>query len=197
VLYLYLPAVTNKRVILQQLERILGNVEAEYGCPDVLNDISRLSDYQKQLMESCLLPQQNEAWLRQRIAPLWRSILSRIPLTPVKKSQVEELLKRLGKSFHVVLDKRLRDKVKSVPEKLKAKWVDLAYREINGRTNGLIHQYIELLDTTGLDLPRKKYSLKNFIYLESLVELIPEIEIKLNHRLESLKNSGLEAKKTY
>jgi len=74
------------------------------------------------------------------------------------------------------LDKELRDKVEDVPRQLKARWVDLAYREINGRINGVIKQYIELLENIDLDLPRKGHSLKNFIYLKALVELIPEIE---------------------
>ena len=187
----HLPAQANKRAILHQLDGILKNLEAEYSCPDVFNDISRLSRYQKQLMEYCLLPHQNEMWLRQKIRPLWLSILSRIDLAFTKKRQIEELLEGLRKSFHLALDKRLIDKVKIIPQELKTRWVDLAYREINGRTNGMIKQYIELLENIDLDLPRKTYSLKNFIYLNALVELIPEIEKRLNHRLELLKNFGL------
>jgi len=157
----------NKRAILHQLEGILKNMETEHSCPDVFNDISRLSRYQRQLMESCLLPHQNEMWLRQKIRPLWLSILSRIDLAFTKKSQVEILLEGLRKSFYLGLDKELRDKVEDVPRQLKARWVDLAYREINGRTNGMIKQYIELLGNIDLDLPRKRHSLKNFIYLKA------------------------------
>ena len=43
------------------------------------------------------------------------------------------------------------------------KWVDLAYREVNGKSNGTIDQYIDLLQEITLDLPRKRYSLRNFI----------------------------------
>jgi hypothetical protein len=188
-LYQHLPAQENKRAILHQLDGILKNVEAEYTCTDISNDISKLSRYQKQLMESCLLPHQNEMWLRQKIRPFWLSILSRVDLSS-KKSQIEGLLERLTKSFYVGLDKGVRDKVKVIPEELKTRWVDLAYREINGSTNGMINQYIELLENIDLDLPRKTYSLKNFIYLNALVEMIPEIAQRLNHRLELLKNSG-------
>ena len=190
-LYQHHPGQANKRAILQQLDEILRNVEAEYSDPDIISDISRLSRYQKQLMESCLLPQQDEMWLRQKIRPLWRSILSRIHFTSSEKSQIEDLLEGLRSSFYVGLDKRLRDKIKVVPETLMAKWVDLAYREVNGKSNGMIKQYIELLENIDLDLPRKRHSLKNFIYLKPLVELIPEVEKKLNHGLKLLKDSGL------
>ena len=82
------------------------------------------------------------------------------------------------------MDKRLRDNVATIPEHLKEKWVDLAYREISGRTNGIVKHYIELLENIDIDFPRKKYSLRNFIHLESLVELMQELERELNHRLE-------------
>jgi len=193
----YMPGLNNKRVILQHLQKLLSDINAEYDCFAVLKDISGLSEYQTQLMESCLLPQQNEMWLKQKIKPLWQSILASVPLASVKKKEIANLLEKLRQSFHVGLDKQIRGKVDTIPETLKAKWVDLAYREINGSTNGLINQYIELLEDTKLRLPRKKTSLKNFSYLKALVELIPEIESKVNHRLELLKNSGLEAKEIY
>ncbi len=140
-------------------------------------------------MESCLLPHQNETWLRQKIRPLWSSILSKTGLNPDKTNRVEILLDRLKQSFHVGLDKQLKDKIEGIPEELKDRWVDLAYREINGSNNGMIKQYIELLENIDFDLPRKSTSSKNLKYLEALVELVPDIEKKLNHQLEQLKNS--------
>jgi hypothetical protein len=182
------PEQSNKRAILQQLGGILRDLEAEYSDLIVANDIARLSRYQQQLMDSCFLPQQNENWLRQKIGPLWESILSKTDLRS-EKNQIEELLEDLGNSFHAGLDKRLRDKVEGVPAELKEKWVDLAYRELNGRNNGMLKQYIEFLDNIDLDLPRKRHCVKNLVYLKSLVELIPEVEKKLNHQLGQLKNS--------
>ena len=184
-----LPGQSSKRAILQQLEVILKDLEKEYVGSNIGNDIARVSRYQQQLMESCLLPHQNETWLQQKIGPLWESILSKTDLSSEKKNQIEELLEDLGKSFHVGLDENLRDKVEGVPAELKEKWVDLAYRELNGRNNGMLKQYIEFLDNVDLDLPRKRHCVKNLVYLKSLVELVPVIEEKLNHRLEELKNS--------
>jgi len=185
-----LPGQSSKQAILQQLEVILKDLEKEYGGSNAGNDIARVSRYQQQLMDSCLLPHQNETWLRQKIGPLWESILSKADLSSEKKNQIEELLEDLGKSFQVGLDENLRDKVEGISEKLKEKWVDLAYRELNGRNNGMLKQYIEFLDNADLDLPRKRHCVKNLVYLKSLVELVPIIEEKLNHRLEALKNSG-------
>ena len=103
--------------------------------------------------------------------------------------KVEGLLQELRKSFRIGQDRELRDRIKIVPEDLKTKWVDLAYRELNGNTNGILQEYINLLKDLDLKLPRKNHSLKNFIYLKALIEVIPEIEKKVNHRLEELKRT--------
>jgi hypothetical protein len=187
----HLPEQSSKRAILLQLNEILQTLEEEFGGSNIGNEIVRVARYQNQLMESCLLPQQNENWLHQKIRPLWLSIISNTELEQKKRRQIEELLDRLKEAFHVVLDKGLRDKIKVVPDELKAKWVDLAYRELNGRNNGMLKKYIEFLDNVDLDLPRKRHCVKNLVYLKSLVELVPLIEEKLNHRLDELKNSGL------
>ena len=184
----HIPDQSSKKSILEQLNQVLRSVEAECSS-DVSSEIIKLAGYQEQLLESCLLPQQNEVWLQQKIRPLWLSIFAKSKLSLTRKEQIEELLESLRESFHLGLDERFRDKVNVIPEELKAKWVDLAYREINGRTGGTIKQYIELLNNIDLDIPRKRHSLRNFIYLDGLIELIPELEKKLNDRLESLKNS--------
>jgi hypothetical protein len=183
------PEQSSKQTILRQLNSILLDLEENHDDSSLLNDIGRLSRRQKQLMESCLLPHQNESWLRNKIRPLWQAILSKTDLNSDYKSQVEELLEDLRNSFHMGLDKKLRDRIEVIPGAIKEKWVDLAYRELNGRNNVKLREYIELLDNVDLDLPRKRHCVKNLVYLKSLVELIPDIEEKLNHRLEQLKNS--------
>ena len=70
----------------------------------------------------------------------------------------------------------LEIRLRVVPAELKEKWVDLAYRELNGRNNDMLKQYIEFLDNVDLDLPRKRHCVKNLVYLKSLVELIPDVE---------------------
>jgi len=183
------PEQSSKQTILRQLNSILLDLEENHDDSYLLNEIGRLSRRQKQLMESCLLPHQNESWLRNKIRPLWQAILSKGDQNSDLKSQVEELLEDLRKSFHMGLDKELRERIEVIPGAIKEKWVELAYRELNGKNNVKLREYIELLDDVDLDLPRKRHCVKNLVYLKSLVELIPDIEEKLNHRLEQLKNS--------
>jgi hypothetical protein len=184
-----LPEQPNRRAILQDLTKLLKDLRAGNGNPIQLREIIRLSTYQQQLMKSCLLPKQNEAWLQQKIKPLWLSILSESELTQEMRTTIEQLLEKLRESFYIGQDVELRDSIEFIPDELKTKWVDLAYREINADTGNITKQYIEFLGNINIELPRKSYSLKNLICLRGLVELIPELEKKLNQCLEPLRNS--------
>jgi hypothetical protein len=187
----HLPKQASKREILQRLNSILRNLQIDDNSGSSLaNEIARVSRFQHQLMGSCFLPQQNENWLRQGIRPLWKSILVKSNLSTGEKNQIEKLLEDLRKSFYAGLDEKLRDKVEGISAELKEKWVELAYRELNGRNNGRLKDYIKFLDNVDLDLPRKRHCVKNLVYLKSLVELIPDVEEKLNHRLELIRNGG-------
>ena len=185
--YEQIPEQLNKRTILQQLEKILEEVALANTYPELTKHVSMLSRYQKQLKDACLLPHHNEVWLEEKIRPMWGAIFSKIDVKSTVKEKVEDLFQDLRASFRVGQDQELRDKVKIVPEDLKTRWIDLVYRELNGNTNGVIQEYIDLLKEIDLDLPHKNHSLKNFIYLKALVEVIPEIEKKVNQRLEAIK----------
>ena len=185
----HVPKQASKRAILEQLNHILKSLKAISDRTSVSSKTTRLVRYQEQLMESCLLPHQNEMWLRRKINPLWQLLFSKNNVSPAIKKQVEGLLERLNQSFYWGQDEGLREKVDVIADDLKDRWVDLAYREIDKDSNGMIRDYIALLDSLNLVIPRKRYSLRNFIYLKGLIELIPKIEEKLNHRLDLLKKS--------
>jgi hypothetical protein len=184
-----LPEQSCKKTLLEELNNMLKRIAAEVDSSSCLSEILKVSRDQDQLMETCLLPHQNEMWLRYKIKPLWQSVLAKADSNTTTERRVESLLERLRRSFYLGLDRELRDQINTLPEEVKAKWVDLAYREINADTSNIIKQYIELLDNINIELPRKSYSLKNFISLQGLVELIPELEKKLNQCLEPLRNS--------
>ncbi len=186
----YNPEKLHKKRILEELIQLSRTVQEDNGS----REISRLLGYQEQLMFSSLLPKQNAIWLRQKIRPLWASILSRDDVSTALKRQVEDILERLEESFYFGLDRSLINRIDGLPNKLKRKWTELVYQEIDGRTNGALKDYIELLDHTKLEIPHKRQTLKNFVYLKSLMEMLPELEKKLNDQLETLKNGDLTSK---
>jgi hypothetical protein len=107
----YYPKKPYKRFIVRELNEILQEIELKYKYDAQVDraDIEKLQRYQKQLLEHCLLPEQNKIWLRQKIRPLWISIASKFDLTPSLEEQIELLLERLEESFSVFLDKELID----------------------------------------------------------------------------------------
>jgi hypothetical protein len=84
----------------------------------------------------------------------------------------------------------MRRGIGGISEAIKNTWVDLAYREFNNRSDGALNDYIEFLGQVRSELPRGRYSLNNLLCLKSLVDLVPEVERRLNGSLERLKTNG-------
>jgi hypothetical protein len=180
----YNPEKLSKKKILAELIQLLRTVQEDNG----FRETSRLISYQEQLMVSSLLPKQSAIWLQRKIRPLWVSILSKDEVDTTLKKQVEDHLENLEESFYLGLDQGLINKIDGLSDELRLKWTELVYQEIDGKTNGTLKNYIDLLDNTKLDIPHKRQTLKNFVYFKGLIELLPDIENKVNDRLELLKN---------
>ena len=159
---------------------------ANHDCTDDNNEITRLIQYQSHLLQYCLLPEQNKSWLEQKIRPLWQTIFSKVEVEPSVVAKIVELLDTLRESFYVSANDQVVDKINHLPKRLKQEWVELAYKEISGTTDGLLERYIEFLDREELAIPGQYYIQKNLICLKGLVKLIPEIERRINSRLEIL-----------
>ena len=188
-----LPQLPAREIILERLDELLDSLAARCDYSDDGGEISRLNRYHEQLAESCLLPEQNEIWLREKIRPLWRAICSKLSVEATVTAEVEKLLARLRDSFYVGLNHEIIDQIDRLPGELRRKWVELAYQEINGGngTRGaVIDQYIAFLSSNDLGIPRQTHSKKNLTYLKGLIELIPEIEAKLNNGLAALKQGA-------
>jgi len=183
-IYRYNPEAFNKHKIIGELNRLLSTIRENNGSREIL----RLMGYLDQLKDNHLLPEQSGLWLQRKIKPLWTSIVSKNEIGAALRRQIEGYLNNLGESFYVGLNQRLIDKIDILSEELRRKWAELAYKEINRDSNGLVKDYIDLLDNTKIDIPHKRQTLKNFIYFKGLIELLPEIEKKLNDQLETLKN---------
>jgi len=183
----YNPEVLNKQKIITQLNQVLASL----GKKSDSKEIPRLMRQLDQLKENTLLPEQSAMWIQRKIKPLWASILLRNQISAALKKQIEGYLHSLMESFYIGLEQTLIDKIDILSDELKQKWVELAYKQIDGSTNGLVKDYVELLDHTHLDMPHKRQTIKNFIYFKGLIELVPDIENKINDRLEVLKNGAL------
>jgi hypothetical protein len=184
----YYPKKPYKRSIVRELNEILQEIELKYKYNAQFDkaDIQKLQRYQKQLLEYCLLPEQNKIWLRQKIRPLWISIASKFDLTPSLEEQIELLLERLEESFSVFLDKELIDEIDFVTEPVRKKWIRLAYTEMDWNDKEFLQEYIDTIDSLSVVLDHRRHSSKNLVYLKSLVELMPELQQKLESNLALL-----------
>ena len=185
----HLPGLASKRAILEELNILLAEMVANHDCTDDNSEITRLVQYQRHLLQYCLLPEQNKSWLEQKIRPLWQTILSKVEVEPSVMAKIVELLDALRESFYVSANDQVVEKINHLPKRLKQEWVELAYKEISGTTDGLLERYIEFLDRKELAIPRQYYIQKNLICLKGLVKLIPEIERRINSRLEILRGN--------
>jgi hypothetical protein len=171
----YYPKKPYKRFIVRELNEILQEIELKYKYDAQVDraDIEKLQRYQKQLLEHCLLPEQNKIWLK-------------FDLTPSLEEQIELLLERLEESFSVFLDKELIDEIDFVAEPVRKKWIRLAYVEMDRNDKELIQEYIDILDSLSVVLDHRRHSSKSLVYLKSLVELMPELQQKLETNLAVL-----------
>ena len=185
----HLPGLPSKRAILEELNKLLAEMVANHDCTDDNSEVTRLIQYQSHLLQYCLLPEQNKSWLEQKIRPLWQTIFSKVEVEPSVMAKIEELLDTLRESFYVSANDQVVDKINHLPKRLKQEWVELAYKEISGTTDGLLERYVEFLDRKELAIPGQYYIQKNLICLKGLVNLIPEIERRINSRLEILRGN--------
>ena len=184
------PDQPNRKDILRHLNDILVEIEATGRSGQTSEQMAKLATIQEELMESCLLPRQNQTWFREKIQPLWAYIVGATDLPGSTKRLIADLLDALARSFHIGQDEGLRRGIGGISEAVKNKWVDLAYREFNNQSDGALNEYIGFLGQVRSELPRGRYSLNNLLCLKSLVDLVPEVERRLNGSLERLKTNG-------
>jgi hypothetical protein len=80
----------------------------------------------------------------------------------------------------------LIDEIDFVPEPVRKKWLRLAYVEMDWNDKEFIQGYIDILDSLSVVLDHRRHSSKNLVYLKSLVELMPELQQKLESNLALL-----------
>ena len=181
----YSPEVQNKQRIVAELSQSLRTLQDINDSREIPRLISQLN----QLKDNVLLPHQSATWLQRKIKPLWTSIVSKNQMISTElREEIEGHLNRLMESFYLGLNQTLIGKIDVLSSELRQEWTELVYKEINGNTNGIVKDYVELLDRTNLEIPHKRQTMRNFIYFKSLIELVPDIEKKIDDWLELLKN---------
>jgi hypothetical protein len=192
----YHPGQPCKTNIVQQLNLLLQKLTINHNVPAESETVKQLAWYQNKLAEFCFLPEENKVWFQERIVPLWRNTTSKFDSAPDIKRQVKKLLDQLEQSFYVGSNEKLIDKLDSIPNSIKSKWVNLAYNGKDMTKVDLLREYTHLLEEINIDLPNKRKTRENLACLRNLVVYLQGLEDQLSKYMDKYED-GTQAEQLY
>lgn len=188
------PNLETKSDILNRLSTIILNGLSKINGSGVLVKISgELLADQQDLSKLAVMPQAGEKWVTSRILPKWQKLLSETTTWSEDRTEIEQLLSKLGEAFWMGMDESLTSQLSHIPQELREKWPRLAYVDFNAEKAELLAQILEFLEHPELNIPHKIQSRKILTSLKALIEMIPEVEERANRIICSLKDGSLLA----
>lgn len=142
---------------------------------------------QEELAVSPLLPTQGEQWLKHKIRPKWRRLLTAARVWDEDREEIQDLLRRLEVALHVGLNQDLARNVNHLPRDLCEQWIRLAYVYLSSENLFVLEEILEFLENPALPVPHKHQMKKTLKYLKVLVEALPEVEERANKIILSLR----------
>jgi signal recognition particle subunit SEC65 len=187
-----LPHLESKESLLSQLTQIVRThlYQINGGGEDLVQLGQRLMADQDELAAMSPLPQVGELWLKNKIRPKWRRLLTESHTWDVEKEEIYNILDRLEKAIWIGMDESLAEQVSHVPEEIRAKWSRLAYTDFSAEKISVLEEILQLLSHPNLVIPHKQQTKKVLISLKALVEILPEVEERANKIMFSLKNGS-------
>jgi hypothetical protein len=184
-----IPGLEWKYSILEQLTGVLSVKLAGIESSPELAEVARnlLTD-QNELARLSLSPHQEQEWVRNKIMPKWKKLVSLTSLWD--KIEIESLLDRLSKALHTGMQVDLSKRVDGLSADLTEKWSKLAYVQITSSNLFLIDEVLQLVDHPALPIPHKNQIARVLKSLKALVLTIPEVEEKATRILQSLRNGS-------
>jgi hypothetical protein len=178
-----------KYAVLEELSRVLSEKSAGVELSREQAEIVRnLQTNQNELARLSLSPHQEQEWVRNKIIPKWKRILSSTSFWDRK--EIESLLDRLTNSLHTGMQVDPAKKIDGLPDDLTEKWSRLAYVQITSGNLFLIDEVLQLVDHPALPIPHKNQIARVLKSLKALVLTIPEVEEKATRILQSLRNGS-------
>jgi hypothetical protein len=184
-----IPGLEWKYSILELLSReVSGKVAGIESSPELSEIARNLLRDQNELARLSLSPNQEQEWVRNKIIPKWKKLVSLTSLWD--KVEIESLLDRLSASLHTGMQVDLSQRVDGLSADLTEKWSRLAYIQITSGNLFLIDEVLQLVDHPALPIPHKNQIARVLKSLKALVFTIPEVEEKATRILQSLRNGS-------
>ena len=141
----------------------------------------------EELAASPLLPTQGEQWLKNKIQPKWKRLLTVVRAWDADRKEISSLLSRLEVALRVGLNQDLARNVSHLPRDLCQRWISLAYVYCTSNNLFVLDEILQFLEIPGLPVPHKHQMKKVLKYLQVLVEALPEVEERANKIILSLR----------
>ncbi|MGV8074956.1 MAG: hypothetical protein AB2L11_10425 [Syntrophobacteraceae bacterium] len=186
------PELDNKKTLLSRLSYLLSlRLPFANGKEDLVPIGNELLAEQQELAVVPLMPQIREKWLRNRVRPRWKKLLTQSTAWDEYKEEIEGLLDRLQKAVWLGKNQELVHKLDNLPDDLKITWPKLAYTEFSADKLFILNDILQMLDHPALNIPHKRQTKKILTSLRALAEMIPEVEERANRIISSLRNGKL------
>lgn len=185
------PEIESKKNLIGRLNQLLElMISSLNGDKRLVQLGTSLLAEQQELANMALLPQYGKKWLDDKIRPKWRSLLRESPTGSERREEVEALIGRLEKRIWIGLDRGLAGRMSHLPEELRSKWPKLAYTSFTAERAAQLREILNLLDHPALDMPHKHQSKRIISSLQVLVEMIPDVEQRINRTIYALQNGS-------
>ncbi len=169
-----------KELIHLRLPTLSDAAEWQPLCATLLAELEELA-------VSPLLPTQGEQWLKHKIQPKWRRLLSVAHAWVGDREEIEDLLRRLEAALRVGLNPDLARNLNHLPRELCAQWISLAYVYLNADNLLVLEEMLRFLENPALPVPHRHQIRKVLKHLKVLVEALPEVEERANRIILSLR----------
>jgi hypothetical protein len=182
------PDLDWKVPILERLKELITlRLPSLKGNPEWMQLGAMLLVEQEDLAVSPLLPTQGEQWLKNKIQPKWKRLLTAVPAWDEDGEEINSLLGRLDVALRVGLNQDLARNVNHLPRELCYRWISLAYVTCTSNNLFVLDELLQFLEDPALPVPHKHQMKKVLKYLKVLVEALPGVEERANKIILSLR----------
>jgi len=189
-----------ERVVLEKSDKREMRRDAIHGLNEAVKSISGshnaiqtdLTNMQNRFLDIHLPPEQGEKWVRMQIEDRWNLLIREGIFDEKTVESIREGIDHLKKSLYLGKAPDVLGAYNSIPEHVKAEWVDLLYANADAVDLDLVERLVHVLDSGYFELPFKDKSIKSLIRLKAVAEIIGQMEEKTNAVLRQVLNGHHE-----
>jgi hypothetical protein len=181
---------STKESVIDRLDCILAGLD---GGSDDLRKL--LNDTHRKFLNLSLPPGQGKKWIEMQIETKWSDFLAGIgEHSDGEWELIHQTIDELKKSLEFGMEPEIIADYQHIPDDLKAEWVSLLYKDIDGYNAAALDRLIHVLGDSTLKIPSQDKSRKALIQLKALAETMSQLERNTNFLLNQVLN-GNGAKK--